>query len=157
MMSSIRTMKEKQQAIILEHARAEDTRGLTQVLMTLALLALVWWAALLSVNVSLWLTAAAILLISLFSVRGFALMRECGHGSWFRTRRLTCTFCFLLGVVSGMPQYVCSQHHSYHHAHNGDWEKYRGPYTKCQQLMIFQRKTWLCLPKTASGPKPEAL
>jgi hypothetical protein len=69
MMSSISTMKEKQQAIILEHARAEDTRGLTQVLMTLALLALVWWAALLSVNVSLWLTAAAILLISLFSVR----------------------------------------------------------------------------------------
>jgi omega-6 fatty acid desaturase (delta-12 desaturase) len=28
-----------------------------------------------------------------------------------------------------MPQYVWSQHHAYHHAHNGDWEKYRGPYT----------------------------
>ena len=27
-----------------------------------------------------------------------------------------------------MPQYVWSQHHAYHHAHNGDWEKYRGPY-----------------------------
>jgi omega-6 fatty acid desaturase (delta-12 desaturase) len=23
---------------------------------------------------------------------------------------------------------VWSQHHKYHHAHNGDWEKYRGPY-----------------------------
>jgi len=45
--------KEQQHAISLEHARAEDIRGLTQVLMTLALLALVWWAALLSVNVSL--------------------------------------------------------------------------------------------------------
>jgi len=54
-------------------------------------------------------------------------------------------------VVSGMPQYVWSQHHSYHHAHNGDREKYRGPDTKCQELMIFQRTTWLCLPKT----KPE--
>jgi omega-6 fatty acid desaturase (delta-12 desaturase) len=36
---------------------------------------------------------------------------------------------FVLGVVAGMPQYVWSQHHNYHHAHNGDWEKYRGPYT----------------------------
>ena len=28
-----------------------------------------------------------------------------------------------------MPQYVWSQNHSYHHTHNGNWEKYRGPYT----------------------------
>jgi acyl-lipid omega-6 desaturase (Delta-12 desaturase) len=31
--------------------------------------------------------------------------------------------------MSGMPQYVWSQHHNHHHAHNGDWDKYRGPYT----------------------------
>jgi len=129
MLSSIHIIKEKKPALILKHARAEDTRGLTQVLVTLALFALVWWAAVLSVNVSLWLTAPAILLVSLFSVRVFALMHECGHGSLFRTQQLNRTFGFLLGVLSGMPQYVWSQHHSYHHAHNGDWEKYRGPYT----------------------------
>jgi omega-6 fatty acid desaturase (delta-12 desaturase) len=28
-----------------------------------------------------------------------------------------------------MPQYVWSRHHNYHHTHNGNWEKYRGPYT----------------------------
>ena len=50
-----------------------------------------------SVNVSLWLTAAAILLISLFSVRVFALMHECGHGSLFCIQRLNRTFGFLLG------------------------------------------------------------
>ena len=104
---------------------APKIRGLTQVLITLALLALVWWATVLSVNVSLWLTAAAILLVSLFSVRVFARMHECGHDSLFRTQRLNRTFDFLLGVLSGMPQYVWSQHHSYHHAHNGDWEKCR--------------------------------
>ncbi len=27
-----------------------------------------------------------------------------------------------------MPQYVWAQHHNYHHAHNGNWERYRGPY-----------------------------
>jgi acyl-lipid omega-6 desaturase (Delta-12 desaturase) len=29
--------------------------------------------------------------------------------------------------VSGMPQFVWSKHHAYHHATNGDWSKYRGP------------------------------
>src|SRR6266853_3437725 len=33
---------------------------------------------------------------------------------------------FSLGVVSGMPQYVWSQHHN---SNNGNWEKYRGLYT----------------------------
>ena len=125
MLSTVRILKEEKAALTLEDARAENIRGLTQVLITLVLLALVWWATVLSVNVSLWLTAAAILLVSLFSVRVFALMHECGHDSLFRTPRLNRTFDFLLGVLSGMPQYVWSQHHSYHHAHNGDWEKYR--------------------------------
>ena len=100
-----------------------------QVLTTLASLALIWWLAALSVAISRWLTAAAILLISLFTVRVFVLMHECGHGSLFRTQRLNRAFGFLLGVVSGMPQYVWSRHHSYHHAHNGNWDKYRGLYT----------------------------
>jgi omega-6 fatty acid desaturase (delta-12 desaturase) len=128
-MSSIASVKEKRRAIILEHARSDDVRGLTQVLLTLAMLILVWWVALLSLDISLWLTAPAVLLISLFSVRVFALMHECGHRSLFRSQRLNRVFGFLLGVVSGMPQYVWSRHHDYHHAHNGDWEKYRGLYT----------------------------
>jgi omega-6 fatty acid desaturase (delta-12 desaturase) len=35
----------------------------------------------------------------------------------------------LFGVLSGMPQFVWSQHHDFHHANNGNWEKYRGPLT----------------------------
>ena len=101
---------------------------MTQILSTLAPLALLWWAALASVGVSIWLTAAAMLAISLFTLRVFALMHECGHGSLFRSPRLNRAVGFMLGVIAGMPQYVWSQHHGYHHAHNGNWEKYRGPY-----------------------------
>ena len=127
--SSIRILKEQKGAIIRRHAQADNVKASTQVLTTLASLALLWWAALLSVYVSYWLTVAAVLLISLFTVRAFALMHECGHGSLFRTQRLNRAFGFLLGVISGMPQYVWSRHHSFHHANNGNWEKYRGLYT----------------------------
>ncbi len=128
-MTSVCLIKEQKRAIIRRHAQANNIKGLTQVLTTLAFLAVVWWAAVLSVAVSPWLTVAAVLLISLFSLRVFTLMHECGHGSLFRTHRLNRAFGFLLGVVSGMPQYVWSRHHSYHHTHNGNWEKYRGLYT----------------------------
>jgi len=127
--SSIRRIKEQKRAFIRRHTQADNVKALTQVVTTLVSLALIWWVALLSVDVSRWLTVAAVLLISLFTLRAFALMHECGHGSLFRTQWLNRAFGFLLGVVSGMPQYVWSQHHNYHHAHNGNWEKYRGLYT----------------------------
>jgi acyl-lipid omega-6 desaturase (Delta-12 desaturase) len=68
-------------------------------------------------------------MIVLLTLRVFALMHECGHGSLFRSQWLNRATGFVLGVICGMPQYVWSQHHNYHHAHNGNWEKYRGPYT----------------------------
>jgi omega-6 fatty acid desaturase (delta-12 desaturase) len=70
-----------------------------------------------------------VLLLILFTVRVFGLMHECGHGSLFRSPGLNHAVGFLLGVISGMPQYVWSKHHAYHHSHNGNWDKYRGPYT----------------------------
>jgi acyl-lipid omega-6 desaturase (Delta-12 desaturase) len=127
--SSISDIKEQKRAVIRGHIQADNVKASMQVLTTLASLALLWWIALRSVDVSYWLTGVAVLLISLFTVRAFALMHECGHESLFRTQWLNRTFGFLLGVISGMPQYVWSRHHNYHHANNGNWDKYRGLYT----------------------------
>ena len=128
-MSAISDIREQKQGLIRRHAQADNRRALTQVLIALGMLAMVWWVAVWTVAFSYWLTLAAILLISLFDLRIFTLMHECGHGSLFRLQRLNRLFGFILGVVAGMPQYVWSRHHSYHHANNGNWEKYRGPYT----------------------------
>jgi acyl-lipid omega-6 desaturase (Delta-12 desaturase) len=127
--SSIGRIKEQKQTIIRDYAQADNLQALAQVLTALVALALVWWGAVSSIDVSRWFTAAAVVLIILFTVRVFALMHECGHGSLFHAPRLNRAFGFLLGVVAGMPQYVWSKHHQYHHATNGNWEKYRGPYT----------------------------
>jgi omega-6 fatty acid desaturase (delta-12 desaturase) len=99
-----------------------------QALTTLMSIALLWWAAVFFAGISLWLTGLAVVLLTLFTLRVFALMHECGHGSLFTSRWLNRATGFLLGVMSAMPQYVWSQHHNFHHAHNGDWDKYRGPY-----------------------------
>ena len=115
--------------MIGRYAKSDDLRGLIQVLTTLVPLSLLWWAALWCWGVSPWLTILPVAVMVLFTVRVFGLMHDCGHGSLFRSRRLNRWVGFVLGVVSGMPQYVWAQHHNYHHAHNGNWDAYRGPYT----------------------------
>jgi omega-6 fatty acid desaturase (delta-12 desaturase) len=122
-------LKRQKHAIISRYMKASNGAGFWQAANTLAPLALLWWAAVWSIDYSWWLTAALILLMSLFSLRVLVLLHECGHGSLFRTQMLNRAFGFAFGVVTGMPQYVWSQHHAFHHATNGDWEKYRGPLT----------------------------
>jgi acyl-lipid omega-6 desaturase (Delta-12 desaturase) len=122
-------LRQQKCAMIGQYAKSEDARGLVQVFTTLAPFALLWWAAMQLMRVSPWLGVVPLPLIILLLVRVFGLMHECGHGSLFRSVRLNRLVGFLLGVVAGMPQYVWSQHHNYHHAHNGNWDKYRGPYT----------------------------
>jgi len=126
--SSSDRVKEQRRTIISGYDKSDDLKAATQVLTTLVPLALIWAIALTSASISLFATAASMLLIVLFTLRVFALMHECGHSSLFRSQWLNRASGFVLGVVSGMPQYVWSQHHNYHHAHNGNWEKYRGPY-----------------------------
>jgi omega-6 fatty acid desaturase (delta-12 desaturase) len=127
--SSIDCVKQQKRAMIGQFTKSNNIKGLTQVLTTLVPLGLLWWVAVVGARISPWLTVIATMLISLFTLRVFVLMHECGHASLFRSRRLNRAFGFVLGVVSGMPQYVWSQHHNFHHAHNGNWDKYRGPYT----------------------------
>jgi acyl-lipid omega-6 desaturase (Delta-12 desaturase) len=128
LLSSMQHMKAVKRDLNRRYARGDDGKALTQVLTTLGGFGLAWGLAVWSVAASLWLTAAAVVVIALFTLRVFALMHDCGHRSLFRTQRLNRAFGFALGVVTGMPQYVWSQHHDYHHLHNGNWEVYRGPY-----------------------------
>src|SRR2546423_15283017 len=126
-MSSVTRIKQQKRTIVDQHIEADNVRGFAQVLTTLVPLAALWYAAALSAGVSYWLTAAVTLAMSLFVLRAFLLMHDCGHGSLFRTARLNKAFGFIFGVVWGMPQYVWSQHHAFHHATNGNWAKYGGP------------------------------
>jgi acyl-lipid omega-6 desaturase (Delta-12 desaturase) len=154
---SIDCIKQQKRAMIGRYTKSNNIKGLTQFLTTLGPLGLLWCAAVLGARVSLWLTVIAVILISLFTLRVFVLMHECGHGSLFRSRRLNRACGFVLGVVSGMPQYVWSQHHNFHHAHNGNWEKYRGPYTTLSideyaQLSGMQQRMYRGKCSIASAP-----
>lgn len=126
-MSAKAGLEDLKREIVERHVRPDDLKGFALMLTTLVPLAALWYGAVLSAGVSYWLTAGVVVLMSLFLLRVFVLMHECGHGSLFRTVRFNRSCGFLLGVVAGMPQYAWSRHHQHHHSTNGDWAKYRGP------------------------------
>ena len=109
------------------YTNPEDKKAFLQVLSTVLPFAALWYIASLGPSSSYVLTVLATLGLSLFLLRVFVLMHECGHGSLFRSPPFNKIAGFFLGVLSGMPQYVWARHHNYHHATNGNWAKYRGP------------------------------
>jgi acyl-lipid omega-6 desaturase (Delta-12 desaturase) len=115
--------------MIGRYGKSDDLQGFVQVLMTVVPLAFLWWLAVSFAHAFPWIVAVALPLIILFTLRVFALMHDCGHRSLFRSVVLNRWTGFALGVLAGMPQYVWAQHHNYHHANNGNWDRYRGPYT----------------------------
>jgi acyl-lipid omega-6 desaturase (Delta-12 desaturase) len=123
----IAAIKALKRTIIHAHARPDDRSGFLASAATLVPLATLWALVVPSAAVSYWLTAAIVVLMTLFLLRVFVLMHECGHGSLFRSARLNKAFGFVFGVLSGMPQYVWSKHHLFHHSTNGNWSRYRGP------------------------------
>ena len=107
--------------------RSSDRRGSLQFLSVIAPIAGLWFVIWQTWLDSPWLDAAATACLSLFLLRGFVLMHDCGHHSLFRSKWLNRLGGFLLGVLSGLPQQVWAENHRYHHVTNGNWERYRGP------------------------------
>lgn len=150
-------LKQQKGDLTARYARPDDIRGLTQVMTTLLPLAGLWSLAVVGVPGPWALTVFAAALMSLFLLRVFALMHDCGHGSLFRSARLNRVFGFIFGVVSGMPQYVWSQHHHYHHTTNGNWARYRGPLAilsvdEFDALSLKQRRAYVRARHVAMAP-----
>jgi acyl-lipid omega-6 desaturase (Delta-12 desaturase) len=85
-----------------------------------------WFIAVKVAAISLWLLPPIVALITLFSLRCFSLMHDCGHYSLFSSKKVNRIVGFGLGVINAIPQYPWSRGHAYHHKTNGDWERYRG-------------------------------
>jgi acyl-lipid omega-6 desaturase (Delta-12 desaturase) len=117
----------KSDFVLTPYMKSNDWRATYQVLNTVVPYLLSWVLAVKAASVSLWLLPPAMVLITLFSVRCFSLMHDCGHYSLFSSKKVNRVIGFILGVINAIPQYPWSRGHAYHHKTNGDWERYRGP------------------------------
>lgn len=123
----MQVMVKKSDFVLAPYMKSNDLRAAYQIFNTVVPYLLLWFLAVKAASVSFWLLPPIMVFITLFSVRCFSLMHDCGHYSLFRSKRVNRCVGFVLGVINAIPQYPWSRGHAYHHKTNGDWERYRGP------------------------------
>lgn len=121
------TLKTEKNALIKEYAVRSNTKAFVQTITTIVPFFVLFYAAIESLAISYWLSAGLTVLLTLFVIRVFVMLHDCGHNCLYVNPRENKIAGFIFGVLCGVPQYVWSKHHDYHHSTNGNWHKYRGP------------------------------
>lgn len=120
-------LKSEKNELISKYAVRNNFKAFAQCMTTIIPYFVLFYAAIASIKVSYWLTAGLTLLLTFFIIRVFVMLHDCGHNCLYEKPRENKIFGFIFGILCGVPQYVWSKHHDYHHATNGNWNKYRGP------------------------------
>jgi len=79
-----------------------------------------WVTAYLLLDVSFWLTLVVAMFAAAFLVRVFIISHDCGHGSFFRSRRANDLVGAFTSFLVFLPYYRWRHEHSIHHANAGD-------------------------------------
>ncbi|MEQ8899048.1 MAG: fatty acid desaturase [Roseovarius sp.] len=85
----------------------------------LAIWALAWWAH----SISAWLSLALALVNAAFLVRLFMIQHDCGHGAFFKDRKLGDWIGRAIGVLTLTPYDVWRRTHAIHHASTGNLDR----------------------------------
>jgi len=109
--------------IAQSHARPDLARGLQQILTTVLPFMGLWALMMYFVNDAYWLTLLLSIPAGGFTVRLFIIQHDCGHRSFFESRRLNDIVGTLIGIVTMTPHEYWRQAHNIHHATCGNLEK----------------------------------
>jgi acyl-lipid omega-6 desaturase (Delta-12 desaturase) len=98
-------------------------RSTWQVINTLVPYAALWYLMYLSLAVSYWITLPLAILAAGFQVRIFIIFHDCGHGSFFKSRKAAAVVGFITGVLTFTPYYHWRWQHACHHGTVGDLDR----------------------------------
>lgn len=98
-------------------------RSIWQITNTLVPYAGLWVLMYFSLSISYWLTIPLAILASGFLVRIFIIFHDCGHGSYFKSRKVNDALGFVTGVLTFTPYFQWRWEHAVHHASSGDLDR----------------------------------
>ena len=106
--------------IVAKYQEPALGRSIWQMVNTLIPYAVLWYLMYRSLAVSYWITGALAVLTAGFLVRIFIIHHDCGHGSYFKSRKANDFWGFVTGVITFTPYYQWRWEHAVHHATSGD-------------------------------------
>lgn len=111
--------------IVKKYQTPDNWKSTWQVLNSLIPFIVIWVLMYFSLQVSYWLTLALAVVNSGFVVRLFIIQHDCGHNSFYRSRKTNDALGSFLGVLTLTPYFNWRKHHAVHHATSGDLD-FRG-------------------------------
>ncbi len=124
-----------------QYKGAQTGRSLAQMSVTLVLFLVAVAAMIGAIQAGNWLVYAALLLpTSGLLVRVFIMQHDCGHGSYFKTRKANTFVGRMLSVLTWTPYSFWRRTHNMHHASSGNLDK-RG-YGGIETLTVAEFETF---------------
>lgn len=109
--------------IVAKYTVPSLPRALWQVANTLIPYAAMWFLMYWSLSVSYWLTLGLAVIAGLLVVRVFIIFHDCGHGSFFKSRKANDILGFITGMITFTPYGHWTWQHSVHHQTSGDLDR----------------------------------
>lgn len=109
--------------ILARYREPSTRRSILELLVTLVPFTLLWVLAWTALSISSWLALGIAILNGFFLVRIFCIQHDCGHASFFHSRKAQDWLGRCLGVLTLTPYDVWRRTHSIHHAQHGNLDQ----------------------------------
>lgn len=103
--------------------KSSSASSIWQLANTLIPYGLLWALAYFAYSYSYWLALPVIILASGFTIRTFIIFHDCGHQSFFRSRKANDFWGTITGVLTFTPYYYWHANHARHHATSSNLDK----------------------------------
>ena len=109
--------------LVAEYQKPDVGRATWQIINTLLPVAGIWVCLYFLKSISLLLCIPLAMLAGLFLVRVFIIFHDCGHGSFFKSKRANNILGFITGLLTFTSYHHWKWEHAMHHATNGDLDR----------------------------------
>lgn len=108
---------------VAKYQKPDSLRSTWQLINSIGPYLILWYLMYRSLAISYWLTLALAIVAAGFLVRVFIIFHDCGHGSFFKSRKVNDIVGFITGVMTFTPHYQWWHRHAIHHATAGDLDR----------------------------------
>jgi acyl-lipid omega-6 desaturase (Delta-12 desaturase) len=109
--------------IVTKYSHPDHAKSWWQFSVNLLLYSIAWFLMFESLSVSYWITLGLSLPAAGMLVRLFIIYHDCGHGSFFRSQKISDMMGIFIGIITFTPYYHWSNNHQVHHDTAGNLDK----------------------------------
>ncbi|MFQ5606158.1 MAG: fatty acid desaturase [bacterium] len=102
--------------VLAKYEKPQNRASIWQIVSSIVPFLVLWYLMYLSLSVSYWLVLALAPFAAGFMVRIFIIFHDCGHGSFFKSKKAKNFWGFITGILTFTPYHQWRHDHAVHHA-----------------------------------------